>query len=694
VGKAQWTNSTDGQKQVETTAEKVRNVSPVKINEFRIGAGSSGNLTNSFIELYNAGSKSVDISNWTLTEHPTQQAIFSAIKIPVGTRLAAKGFYLLGLSNSGLAVPAHGGDTTIYVRSTTAMSEGDTIRIGTGSSEETRKVARLGTAATDHTTVWQPLPDGPVITIPSGSTNVPVTNAAGFKVGEKIAIGYGATFPSVGMGEEKYEVATVTTVGKQGSQEYLGADATAGATNIQVTSVDNISVGDKIRLDIDSVGHGTETVSVTHVGTPSTRTNLAADATAGATNIKVRNIRGYAASDKLTVGTPANKETVTINAMGTAGPKGTGIDFTPALSTAHIDTEEATRVGTGLDLSEPLKFNHAANLPFSDRGTGISFQPATAFAHSSDEPVQALGTGITLDKPLTGNHEINSAVRDAAVKTAGYQPGPEPNQWFGGPEFTTTDVAFGRFKMTYREGNIVLRDASGLTVDSLNYGGVVDPWAAEGYQAVSGKDQSGCHAPAPGGAGGFSAFGGTGGATDTSAGRFPDGADTNSNCHDFLTQAAAALSAASVAGATNIKVESVEGFDGGQKITIDSGTSRETAVIESVGTAGSTTLTTGTDAGSTVIPVTGAIGFRDKQTITIGSGAESETAVVASVRRFGGNTITVASPLTRAHLAGAEVSGTGISLTVPLARGHAKGAQISDDLPTPGGPNHYHRSTK
>jgi hypothetical protein len=693
VGKAVWTNSTDGQKHVETAAEKVRNVSPVKINEFRISSGSPGNLTDSFIELFNAGSKSVDISNWTLTEHPTQQAIFSAEKIPAGTNLAAKSFYLLGLSNSGLVVPAHRGDTTIHVRSTTGMSVGDAIRIGTGSSEETPKIAHLGTAASNHTTVWQPVPDGPVITIPPGSTNVPVTNAADFKVGEKIAIGYGATFPSVAKGEEKYEVATVTAVGKQGSQEYLGAEAMAGATNIQVTSVDNISAGDKFRLDIDSVGHGIETVTVTHVGTASPRTNLAADASAGATNIKVRNVRGYVAGDKLTVGTPANKETVTVTAVGTAGPKGTGIDFTPALSAAHIDSEAVTHVGTGLDLAQPLKFNHAANLPFSNRGTGISFEPATAFAHSSNEPVQALGTGIMLDSPLADGHAINAVVRDAAVKTVGYQPGPEPNQWFGGPEFTTSDIAFGRFNMTYREGNIVLRDASGLIVDSLNYGGVVDPWAAEGYQATSGKEQSGCHAPAPGGAGGFSGFAGAGGATDTSAGRFPDGADTDSNCNDFLTQAAATLSAASVAGATNIKVESVEGFDAGQKIMIDTGSNFETAVIATVGTAGATSVGIGTGAGATVIPLAGAIGFRDGQTITIGSGANAETAVVASVRRFGGNAITVAAPLTHAHAAGAEVSGTGISLTVALTREHAKGAQISDNVPTPGAPNHYHRST-
>ena len=116
----------------------MRNVSPIKINEFRISDGSPTNSTNSFIELYNAGASDVDISNWTLTEHPTQQAIFSTVKIPAGTKLAAHGFYLLGLSNSGLAVPARAGDTTIHVRSTTGMSVGDTIEIDTGAGTSAR----------------------------------------------------------------------------------------------------------------------------------------------------------------------------------------------------------------------------------------------------------------------------------------------------------------------------------------------------------------------------------------------------------------------------------------------------------------------------------------------------------------------------------------------------------------------------
>src|SRR6185437_6201500 len=89
VGSASWTNPKNKQVRSETMAEKVRNVSPVKINEFRVSDGSADNSSNSFVELYNAGKTAVDISNWTFNEHPAQLPIFSSVKIPAGTKLAA-----------------------------------------------------------------------------------------------------------------------------------------------------------------------------------------------------------------------------------------------------------------------------------------------------------------------------------------------------------------------------------------------------------------------------------------------------------------------------------------------------------------------------------------------------------------------------------------------------------------------------
>jgi hypothetical protein len=173
-------------------------------------------------------------------------------------------------------------------------------------------------------------------------------------------------------------------------------------------------------------------------------------------------------------------------------------------------------------------------------------------------------------------------------------------------------------------------------------------------------------------------------------GRFPDGADTSSLCHDFLIQPATTLPAGSPAGATNLKVASVAGFAAGQTITIDTGAAIETAVIETVGTAGATTAGAAIDVGATVIPVGNATGFGAGQTITVDSGASQETAVVVSASGGrGGARITLAAPLTRAHAAGSQISGTGVTLTTALSRAHAGGAPVASSAPTPGAPNKY-----
>jgi hypothetical protein len=647
IGKASWINTSNSKTDSEISTEKVRNVSLLKINEFRVSDGSLDNSTNSFIELYNAGKSSVDISNWTLTYHPTQVPIFSSVKIPAGTMVAPNGFYLLGLANSGLAVPAKKGETTIFVRNTTGMTAGDVVKIGSGSTAETRKIVsinnpvvetpvagqfgggRQGTAGS--TLVWQPLPEGPVITIPAGSNNIPVVSVNGFKVGDKMAIGHGATYPAVNRTIEKYEVVTITNVGKPGTQAYLSVDVKAGSTNIKVSSVANISVGDKIRLDIDSKGYGIETVTVTSVGTQSSR-----------------------------------------------GPGGGPLKA----------TEDA---GTGLGLAQPLKFNHASNIPFSVNGTGISFEPKSTFAHSSNEPVIALNVSLTLDSPLANNQEINAVVSDENVKTAGYKGSITPNQWFGGPMLVAS------------AGTMSLRDAKGNVVDGLNYGGVVDPWLAEGYQATSGTGESGNYVVSPGAFGGGRGFrpGPAQEQPNRSAGRFPDGFDSDNNRNDFMVQNSITLAAASATGDNNIKVANVANLSVGQQYIIGSGTDTETAVIAAIGTPGATTVATASITGATVIPVVSVAGFEVGQTITIGSGAESETVVIATVtsaRRGGGGgnrttapteSFTVTAPLKYAHSVDALVSGSGITLAKPLSKAHAAGTQVASNIPTPGAPNQY-----
>lgn len=682
IGKATWRTGAHDQPRSETATQKIRNVPPVRINEFRVSDGYGANATNTFIELYNDSATPMDISNWTLTLRPTRTAVFSAIQVPPRTSLAPHAFYVFGLSNSGLAVSANPGDGKVYVRSVDGMKPGDDIVVGTGQDAETRKIAAVGTAAGPATTLWQPVIEHPVITVAAGADNLPVTSTDGISAGDKIALGFGATYPVVGRGTEDYEIATVKSVGKAATGAYLATDAVAGGTNIKVTSLSG-TVGDTFRLDIDSAGHGIETVTVKAIGSAAKKTWVRADVNPGDSAVTVSSLVGwptqehlaFAAGDTLYIGTPANLETVTVTAVDNSSDNTAILHVSPALSRAHIAGEDLVEPGTGLELEAPLKFNHAANLPFIVRGTGITLAAATTHAHSSNEPVMPLGTGITLDKPLGQAHAVNSVVQDQAVKSAGYDG--RPDQWFGGPA------------LPLLAASMVLRDAKGLIADSLNFGSLVDPWAAEGYQTVSGFEKAGCFTPTPGLP--FSWDPASAVMTNTSTGRYPDGHDTDSNCHDFLTPAATLLASNAPVQATNLKVDSVAGFRAGQTLYVDAGNKQETVTIAQVGTPGATALTTPSENGATSLQVANAKPFLPGETVTIRDANGSEEITITSVGNWN-NRLTLSAPLKHAYATGAEVFGSGLTLATPLAASHATGSQIATDLPTPGAPNAYSAS--
>jgi len=278
-----------------------------------------------------------------------------------------------------------------------------------------------------------------------------------------------------------------------------------------------------------------------------------------------------------------------------------------------------------------------------------------------------------LDAPLQKSHGIDAVLRDAAVTTSGFQG--VPDQWFGGPALSAN------------AGSLVLKDAKGHIVDSVNYGGVTDPALAEGYQAISGLDKAGCFAPTPGAAG---EWGRPVIATGASVGRYPDGADSDSNCTDFHAPISTLLAARIPAGAAVIKVETVRDFAPGQTLVIGTGAQREIAVIAAVGSPGATTATEATTAGAIAMSVAGRKGFDKGQTVVIGEGAEAEEAVIADIHSRGASHwLVFAAPLQRPHAAGVAVSGTGLRSTGPLRQAHEAGVQITTDLPTPGKPNRY-----
>ena len=584
-----------GASKAETFSTRIRNVLPVKINEVRFG--TSTNSTNQFIELYNSSSKALDLGHWTLIHTASQWAPVKLATIPAGTRIASHAFYLLGLSTSGLAAPASAGDMTIRLRSISGFSPGQSVDI----EGERRTIARVGTPASPPTTVFIPVSTGPWVAHAIGTTNLPVTNAAGFEVGQKIGIDLGG----------KYESATVTVVGKAATQTVLSAAANAGDINIKLANASNVSEG-----------------------------------------------------DVLTIGAGSLLEVVKV-----------------------VNPDTSGAVGTGITIASPLHFNHSESVDVAGPGSGISFTPATKSQHLSGDSVQALGSGVTLDRPLSRSHTWGAPVLNELPLESGYQGSPTPNQWFGGsltPTIVATQTAGGQ--PTIPAGSLALMDATGNVVDAIVYGSQQSNSSGNGTVASpelatleGDQSQGGCIAVTSSLAGG----------EGRSVGRFPDGADSDTNCADFYSQTSANVLLSTRPGVMNVKVSTVAGFEQGQSVIVGTGPDQEIAVIDTVGSAGATTLSASTASGATVIPIASPIGFSPGQNITIDSGANGETAVVISVTRQGSAHINVATPLSHDHAAGASLSGSGITFQANLKKSHAVGSPISTQIPTPGRSNMY-----
>jgi hypothetical protein len=134
----------------------------------------------------------------------------------------------------------------------------------------------------------------------------------------------------------------------------------------------------------------------TRVGTQASRTALTADASAGATNIKVRGVNRFAVGDKLTVGTPANYETeapeTRIGNFRVRAPPKSAHD--PVAWSAQ--NSRACRIilkYRGLTARVPACVPWGAQLPFRIAGvlqnalTTICFSPFTRTGHPWNQAV-------------------------------------------------------------------------------------------------------------------------------------------------------------------------------------------------------------------------------------------------------------------------------------------------------------------
>jgi len=159
----------------------------------------------------------------------------------------------------------------------------------------------------------------------------------------------------------------------------LSAPSAAGATNIKVASVADLTVGQKIIIDM---GTNSETAVIRTIGTTG-GTTVGAATRVGTTAIPVLGVEGFNAGQTITIDSDSNLETAVV-ASTTGGRRRFGFR-----GTSPIDS---------ITVTVPLAKEHAAG-------------------------VQVSGSGITFEAPLTKTHEIGTQM-------ASFLPTPgAPNQY-------------------------------------------------------------------------------------------------------------------------------------------------------------------------------------------------------------------------------------------------------------------------
>lgn len=589
--------------------QRIRNVQPIKINEASFSGGS--NPTNQFIELFNPTDAEVDISNWTVINTPGEWAPVELGKIPEGTTLGAGEFYLFGLAPSGLVAPARAGEKIINVRSTEGMKVGQQISI----DGENATIANVGTPATEMTILFVPVSTGPWLDFPAGTTNLPVASSEGFVAGDKIGIDLGG----------KYEVATVTEVGKGSTQSSLAKAAKAGDTIIYVWQNANMSPGDTLTLN---TGKRIEFAVVKNV-----------------INVVQAPLRGRFDGESGQVELRAPLQHDHMLAVDVASP-GTGISFTPATSFPHRSGDAVQALGSGVTLRDELKQSHETGAPilFSEN-SNIGYQGSVKANQYYGLPMSYYAGSIALmnargevlmDALVYGSQQGNSSSRGSvptpAIATL------EGDQGQGGCIAVLPGTSQGSFVAAYDpmirslgrfpDGNdsdsnckdfvsqnvIVLARNADINSNTIKVSSVAG--LRVGQQLVIGT-----------------------------------GADAEIvKLVEVGTAGATTLSSAIATGTTTIPVASVVGFSEGQTITLGTGARQETAVISSL----------------------------TYPRRNFGNPAAST-----------GASITVSNALRYAHALGDQLSGSGLTLSSGLQRKHGAGEQISSGLPTPGSVNQF-----
>ena len=362
---------------------RVRAAEPVKINEVGFPVQGGDIEMNPFVELYNAGDDDVDLSGVELVIRRSGWAPVTAYTFPSGFTLRAGRFMLLEQAVSAVTAPAAEGDMEVHLL--TDLLGWDGVRIG-GSVYE---IVERGRPAGEFTTVFTPVSTGPWMTVPAGSTNIPVASVAGFEAGDKMGIGLGGD----------YEVVTVREVGTPSTQSTLSEAAEIGETLLVIEVTASLIPGSVITVD---TGDRIETVTV--------------KALVRVSDLPAPRRFGQPAQPHepgiVELAEPLKKA----HAAGVdVSCPGTGVSFEPATCFSHISGEAVQPLGTPYKLDKPLKADVAAydfaHVNICDGGPDFDYD---FFGYAPSQTAGSIAlvdpaTGAVLDAIVYGSQQSNSS---------------------------------------------------------------------------------------------------------------------------------------------------------------------------------------------------------------------------------------------------------------------------------------------
>jgi len=389
-----------------SVAERVRAVEPVKINE--VGFPSAIGRT-SFIELFNGGESEADLSGVEVVVRRSGWAPVKALTFPAGTVVRPGEFVTIEQGASAVTAPASKGSSEVHLLYDLAVL--DKVEIG----GYQYGIAERGTPAGEFTTIFTPVSTGPWMDFPAGSTNLPVTSAAGFVAGEAMGIGLGG----------EYEVVTVTEVGTPATQSVLSEAASAGDTRLVIEVTRSLVPGSRVTVD---TGDRTEVVTFKELVRSS-------DPPAPRRFGQPQQVHEPGIIE---IEEPLKKDHAV--SVDVSCP-GTGISFSPATSFAHVSGEAVQALGAPYRLDAPLRADVRAWAPVGlpsglsavrDLLRAIVGRPDNALRFSIGYTPSTSAGSIALVDPATG------AVLDAIVYGS-QQSNSSANGTIASPELATLE---------------------------------------------------------------------------------------------------------------------------------------------------------------------------------------------------------------------------------------------------------------